>query len=57
MVKRELNQLIEHLRSAQTKLLDHAFFDKYDRLVVKEVLAKDIADAISTAEYLELMAD
>jgi hypothetical protein len=54
-MKQELYKLLERLRSAQCALGEYKFYDSHDRMFVNEVLDKDIAGAISVAEYLESM--
>jgi hypothetical protein len=54
-MKQELYKLLERLRSANDALSEHEFEFLADRLFVNEVLRKDIARAISVAEYLESM--
>jgi hypothetical protein len=55
--KRETYSLVSDLRSAHFKLSDHEFATLEDRRFINEVLKRDIAEAILTAEYLDSIAE
>jgi hypothetical protein len=57
ITKREVFGMLTRLRDAQRDLSEHEFYAREDRGFVNEVLSKELASAIETAEYLMDMAD
>lgn len=57
ITKRELMNALSRIKSADFDLADHQFYERGDRQFVNQVLAKNIAPAIETLEYLMELAD